>query len=67
MVVNHALKSRNVKLVEMGISIGVPGKTKYKKEIFDESLTKTRRIYPHLEEFFDGFFIAKFKKLGDGD
>jgi len=30
-------------------------------------MEKTRRIYPHLDPLFDGFFVAKFKKLGDGE
>lgn len=64
--VDFALKNRNVKLVEMGLQVGVPGKTKFKKETFEEGLERTRRIYPHLDGNFDGFYVAKFKKLGDG-
>jgi len=35
--------------------------------VFEEGMEKTRRIYPHLDPLFDGFFVAKFKKLGDGE
>lgn len=50
----------------MGLNVGVPGKTKFKKQVFSEGLDRTRRIYPHLDQVLDGFFVAKFKKLGDG-
>lgn len=51
----------------MGLEVGVPGKTKFKKEVFSEGLERTRRIYPHLDLVFDGFYVAKFKKMGDGN
>jgi 25S rRNA (cytosine2870-C5)-methyltransferase len=64
-VVDFALKNRSVKLVEMGLEIGEPGLTRFKKVDFDETMERSRRIYPHLLENFDGFYIAKFKKYSD--
>lgn len=41
--------------------------TSFKKQVLADGLDKTRRIYPHLDSNFDGFYVAKFKKLGDGE
>lgn len=59
------MKTRYVKLVETGLEIGAPGLTKYNDKTFNETLKKTRRLYPHVHNM-DGFFIAKLVKNKDG-
>ena len=61
-VINYALKNRKVKVVDTGISIGEPGIPKFKGKIFHPSMTKCKRIYPHVYNM-EGFFIAKLRKL----
>ncbi|KAK4240827.1 NOL1/NOP2/sun family-domain-containing protein [Achaetomium macrosporum] len=63
-VVNYALSRRpNVKLVETGLPFGKEGFTSFMGKTFHPSLKLTRRYYPHLYNV-DGFFVAKFKKIG---
>ncbi|KAJ4302616.1 rRNA (cytosine-C5-)-methyltransferase nop2 [Kalmusia sp. IMI 367209] len=63
-VVQYALNKRpNVKLVETGLVFGKEGFTKIGGKIFHPSMKKTRRYYPHAYNV-DGFFVAKFKKIG---
>ncbi|KAH9900186.1 NOL1/NOP2/sun family putative RNA met [Xylariomycetidae sp. FL2044] len=63
-VVNYALSRRpNVKLVETDLPFGKEGFTKFAGKVFDPSLRLTRRYYPHTYNV-DGFFVAKFKKVG---
>ena len=67
-VVDYALRTRYVKLVEIGMSeeVGMPGLTKHKHKRFHPSLNLTRRIYPHVHNM-DGFYVAKFKKFANGE
>ncbi|KAJ4366933.1 rRNA (cytosine-C5-)-methyltransferase nop2 [Neocucurbitaria cava] len=63
-VVQYALNKRpNVKLVETGLTFGKEGFTKIGGKIFHPSMKMTRRYYPHTYNV-DGFFVAKFKKIG---
>lgn len=64
-VVDYALKSRFVKVVDSGLEIGVPGITKYEDKRFNPNVKKARRVFPHIHNM-DGFFLAKLKKLQDG-
>ncbi|KAI1179936.1 NOL1/NOP2/sun family-domain-containing protein [Nemania sp. FL0916] len=64
MVVQYALKKRpNVRLVSTDIPFGKEGFTAYQGKTFDKSLNLTRRFYPHTLNM-DGFFVAKFHKIG---
>ncbi|KAK3946067.1 NOL1/NOP2/sun family-domain-containing protein [Diplogelasinospora grovesii] len=63
-VVAYALSRRpNVKLVETGLPFGKEGFTSYMGKEFHPSLKLTRRYYPHTYNV-DGFFVAKFQKIG---
>ncbi|CAM1503913.1 Fc.00g015040.m01.CDS01 [Cosmosporella sp. VM-42] len=63
-VVQYALSRRpNVRLVESGLAFGKEGFTSYMGKKFDPSLKHTRRYYPHTYNV-DGFFVAKFHKIG---
>ncbi|PVI02780.1 NOL1/NOP2/sun family putative RNA met [Periconia macrospinosa] len=63
-VVQYALNKRpNVKLVETGLVFGKEGFTRIGGKIFHPSMKLTRRYYPHTYNV-DGFFVAKFKKIG---
>ncbi|KAI1649551.1 NOL1/NOP2/sun family putative RNA met [Daldinia loculata] len=63
-VVQYALNKRpNVKLVSTELPFGKEGFTSYMGKKFDPSLRLTRRYYPHTYNV-DGFFVAKFQKVG---
>ncbi|KAK4229168.1 RNA methyltransferase [Podospora fimiseda] len=63
-VVAYALSRRpNVRLVDTGLTFGKEGFTSYMGKEFHPSLKLTRRYYPHLFNV-DGFFVAKFQKVG---
>lgn len=63
-VVDYALRKRpNVKLVETGLAIGKEGFTSFRGKKFHPSVKLTRRYYPHTYNV-DGFFVAKFQKIG---
>ncbi|KAK4190562.1 NOL1/NOP2/sun family-domain-containing protein [Podospora australis] len=63
-VVAYALSRRpNVRLVETGLPFGKEGFTSFMGKKFHPSLKMTRRYYPHLYNV-DGFFVAKFQKIG---
>lgn len=63
-VVAYALAKRpNVKLVETNLPFGNEGFVSYRGKTFPPSLKLTRRYYPHTYNV-DGFFVAKFHKIG---
>ncbi|KAF4462327.1 nucleolar 2 [Fusarium albosuccineum] len=63
-VVQYALSRRpNVRLVDAGLPFGKEGFTSYMGKKFDPSMRHTRRYYPHTYNV-DGFFVAKFHKIG---
>ncbi|KAF5525622.1 25S rRNA (cytosine-C(5))-methyltransferase nop2 [Colletotrichum aenigma] len=63
-VVQYALSRRpNVKLVDTNLPFGREGFTSFMGKKFDPSLKLTRRYYPHTYNV-DGFFVAKFQKIG---
>lgn len=63
-VVNYALRKRpNVRLVSTDLTFGREGFTSFRGKNFDTSLKLTRRYYPHAYNV-DGFYVAKFKKVG---
>lgn len=63
-VVDYALRKRpNVKLVDTGLAIGKDGFTSFRGKKFHPSVKLTKRYYPHTYNV-DGFFVAKFQKLG---
>lgn len=50
-----------MELVELNIEVGSNGFKRVNGYQFDESMSKTKRIWPH-QHGMDGFFIAKLKK-----
>ena len=54
---NHAVELEDIHISNLETS---PGITKWKNKIFDDSLSKTVRIYP--TKVMEGFFVARLKK-----
>ncbi|PRT54441.1 hypothetical protein B9G98_02061 [Wickerhamiella sorbophila] len=63
-VVDYVLRKRpNVQIVDTGLEIGKEGFTSFRGKTFNPKLKLTRRYYPHTYNV-DGFYVAKFKKIG---
>lgn len=61
-VVDFLLRSRkNAKIVDLSIAVGKEGFVNFRSENFSGSLSKARRIYPHVHNM-DGFFYVKIFK-----
>ena len=61
LIVQHALDSRDVELVDTGLPFGRPGFVKYEKYRLTPKMALCRRFYPHVHNT-DGFFVAKLIK-----
>lgn len=61
-VVDYLLSQRhNAKVVDLNVAIGREGFVRFRSENFNGSLSKARRIYPHVHNM-DGFFYVKIFK-----
>eukprot|EP00178_Gracilaria_changii_P022247 TRINITY_DN659_c0_g1_i1.p3 TRINITY_DN659_c0_g1~~TRINITY_DN659_c0_g1_i1.p3 ORF type:complete len:799 (+),score=105.11 TRINITY_DN659_c0_g1_i1:123-2519(+) len=63
-VIDYALRNRDVKVVESGLSVGIPGFTRMRHHRFHPDLKFSKRIHPHIHNL-DGFFVCKLRKLSD--
>eukprot|EP01069_Polyplicarium_translucidae_P006928 Polyplicarium_translucidae@DN3042_c0_g1_i6.p1 len=64
-VIDHVLKTRNVKLVDTGIPFGSPGLSNFRDRRFHPSIAQhAKRVYPHSLNL-DGFFVAKLRKFSN--
>ncbi len=52
-------------MVEMGLTVGEDGYTKFQEKRFNADMRRAKRVYPHTHNM-DGFFIAKLLKTGKG-
>lgn len=60
-IINWAISKYDLVLDDIELSAGSPGITNYGDRDFDESLSKTKRFWPHLSNT-QGFFVAKLRK-----
>lgn len=60
-VIQYALDKRDVVLEDIKLEIGEKGYKRCNNLRFEDTMTKCRRIWPHLHDM-DGFFVARLKK-----
>ncbi|KAG1672910.1 putative 28S rRNA (cytosine-C(5))-methyltransferase [Nymphon striatum] len=63
-VIQYALRKRNVKIIPTDLEFGVEGLTNHQRDHFHPQMKLTRRYYPHSHNL-DGFFVAKLKKFSN--
>jgi ribosomal RNA methyltransferase Nop2 len=63
-VIQYALRKRDVKIVDTGLTFGVRGFVRHMAKAFDATMAQTRRYYPHTYNM-DGFFVAKLQKISN--
>lgn len=64
MVVDYALRNRNVKLEKIEVSVGEEGLTAFQDKRFHPTMGLTKRFYPHVHNM-DGFFVSRLRKVGN--
>ncbi len=63
-VLDHVHDAESCQMVDFDLELDSrPGVTEWQDERFDESVTKAKRIYPHLNDT-GGFFCAKLEVTG---
>lgn len=61
-VLDYLLSQRkNAKIIDLDVSVGKEGFAKFRREDYNGSVSKARRIYPHVHNM-DGFFYSRILK-----
>lgn len=65
-VVDYIVSKRYVKVIDTGLNMENKIYKKFKDKSFHDRIKHCVRVFPHVHNL-DGFFIAKLKKLKDGE